>query len=565
MNRNNPPNTNSVSGPTSALTSYLRVSIPSFITIKKKKWIDELTIFFKIKKEHGIQVRNQSRRERREAEERQTLERQETLQETSENSEAMEGIETTTSLAAQSESILYRPTQRKKKKNDDDNDDAFAPSSSRKLVPARARIVFCVECKGRFVRKLNEEIQTICPNCLGSKDGQKKKKSVPKRRKIVAIQKEPISKEILPSLQDICIAVVAEYIDDLESFGIISDESIEKLSKIISKNRKLNDITSRLFMEPVHTRLRLYDCTNMNELSLINISQFCPRLQYLQLVYCGHITDHVLDAYSKRLSSLKSLQLSGPFLITTEAWDNFFKTISNRLECFEVRHTARFTKENIMTLTSYCPNLRELRLGQLFHMNSNWLSFIEKLSKLTVLEMTWPSGLNTLQTQDVVSLLSKVGPQLTELSLNGGSDLKDKVLTQGILKYCTRLEKLNLEQCQQFTAKAMIQLMKSWKTKGLTHLNLERCILFDDQVLKAVMDHSGTTLKYLNIHSLEKLTAVGLESLKFKELTFLNCGFIRSVDDFVAKKIIENSTSLETLHLFGCPLVSFFLLMSVWH
>ncbi|KAG2200440.1 hypothetical protein INT47_011420 [Mucor saturninus] len=503
--------------------------------------------------EHGIQVRHQSRRERRAAEELQAAAG------TNGEPEAMEGVETSiASAAAQSESILYRPTQKKKKPDDDDagdeDENAFAPSSSRKLVPARARILFCVECKGRFVRKLDEEVtQTICPSCLNGTN--QKKKTVPRKKKIVAIQKEPISKDVLPSLQDICIAVVASYVDDLESFGIISDESVEKLSKIISKNRKLNDVTSRLFMEPVNVRLRLYDCTNMNEVSLMNISQFCPRLQYLQLVYCGHITDQVLDAYAERLTSLKSLQLSGPFLVTTEAWDNFFKTVSTRLECFEVRHTARFTAENIMTLTDQCPNLRELRLGQLFQMESDWLSSIGKLKKLTVLEITWPSGLNTLQTAHVVELLSKVGPQLTELSLNGGYDLEDNVLTQGVLKYCTNLKKLNLEQCHKLTAKAMIHLMKSWKAKGLTHLNIERCILFDDRVLKAVMKHSGATLKHLNIHSLEKVTAAGLESLQFKELAYLNCGFIRSVDDFVAKALIENSASLQTLHLFGCPMV----------
>lgn len=467
----------------------------------------------------------------------------------------MEGVESTS--AAQSETILYRPTQSKKKKKDssnDDDEDAFAPSSSRKTAPARARIIFCIKCKGRFVRRLDDETgQSVCPTCISG--GPSKKKPIPRKRKIVAIQKEPISKEILPSLRDICIAVVASYVDDLDSFGIISEESVEKLAKIISKNRKLNDVTSRLFMEPLNTRLRLYDCTNMNEVSLLNISQFCPRLQYLQLVYCGNITDKVLHAYADRLPSLKSLQVSGAFLVKSEVWDYFFKTVSTRLEYFEVRHTARFSEDNVITLTKNCPNLRELRMGQLFNMDSGWLCHIAGLKNLTVLEIAWPSGLSTLQTKDVVDLLSKIGPQLTELSLKGGTDLEDKVLTKGILKYCTNLKKLNLEQCHKLTAKAMIDLMNSWKAAGLTHLNVERCILFDDKVLKAIVNHSGSTLQHLSIHSLEKITVAGLESLNCKELAYLDCGFIRSVDDFVVKNIIDSSASLETLKLFGCHMV----------
>lgn len=477
----------------------------------------------------------------------------------------MEGVEATSSTAQSSSAqttILYRPSssRTKKKKSDSDDEDNqhdYAPSSSRRAVAGRARIVFCVECKGRFVRKLDDESQVICPNCLNCTTAALKKKPTVRKRQIVSIKKEVVSKELLPSLQDICIAVVAEYIDDIETFGVISEESVEKLCKIISKNRKLNDITSRLFMEPFKRRLRLYDCTNMNEISLYNISQFCPGLEYLELVYCGHMTDKVLNAYADRLKSLKSFQISGAFLITTKAWDNFFKTVSTRLECFEIRHSARFLKDNITNLAKHCVNLRELKLFQLDNMNSDWLLSIAKFKKLTKLELAWPTQGNTLQTADVVHLLSKIGPQLTELSLKGGGELEDKLLTKGILKYCKNLKKLNLEQCHQLSSEAMEHLMSSWTAKGLTHLNIARCVLFDDKVLKAVIKHSGATLKYLNIHSLEKLTAAGVELLSksCKELSYLDCGFIRSIDDFVMKKVIDNSTSLETVQVWGCYLV----------
>lgn len=470
------------------------------------------------------------------------------------------------STAAATTTMAYRPptsSRVKKRVNDDSDDDDnhqndFAPSSSRRAAAGRARIIFCTECKGRFARKLDDDQdQTVCPNCLNGTTALKKKRPVARKRQIVSIKKDVVSKELLPSLQDLCISVVAEYIDDVESLGIISEESLEKLAKIISKNRKLNDVTSRLFMDPVKRRLSLYDCTNMNEVSLLNISQFCPRLEYLELIYCGRINDKVLESYMERLHHLKSLKLSGAFLISTGAYNKFFENISKRLEVFELRHSALFKKSNIESLSKHCVNLRELKLGHLNNMHSDWLTSIKEFKKLTTLEISWCTD---LETSDVVQMLSKIGSQLTELSIRGGHKLNDKLLMQGILKYCKKLEKLNLEQCENLTAKGMISLLNAWKTRGLTHLNISRCLKFDDQVIKAVVRHSGPTLKHLNIHSLDLLTASGVEVLgesgACKQLTSLDCGFVRSIDDFVLKKIIDHSPELNTLFIWGCPLVS---------
>ncbi|KAI9258314.1 hypothetical protein EDC94DRAFT_543332 [Helicostylum pulchrum] len=545
-NRRNGAGTNRVSGPTSALTSFLR--------------------------EHGISVRNRSRRERREEEEEQRAAAEASSaaasQEVNQEAEAMEGVELTNSTAQSSSltSIVYRRSTRssaKKRKGDDsDNDDNndlndFAPSSSRKTAPSRARILFCTECKGRFARKLDDaEDQTVCPNCLNGITALKKKRVV-KKRQIVSIQKDAVSKNVFPSLQDICISVVAEYIDDVESLGIIREESLEKLSIIICKNRKLNDVTSRLFMDPIKKSLAFSDCTLMTNVSLLNVCQFCPKLEFLELVYCGHINDKVLDAYAERLRNLKSLKLSGAFLISPAAYNRFFEQVSKGLQVFELRHSALFSQENIESLANHCVNLRELRIGHLHKMDSEWLVSIAKLQNLTTLEISWCSE---LQTKDAIHMLSKIGNQLTDLSIRGGNELEDSFLIKGILKYCNKLEKLNLEQCDQLTATAMVTLFKHWKSKGLTYLNISRCLLFDDRVIHAVVRHSGSTLKYLNIHSLSLLTAAGVELLGetdgCEQLDTLDCGFVRSVDDFVLKKLIDRSPLLNTIFVWGCPLLT---------
>lgn len=549
--------------------------------------------------EHNIRVENTSRRERREQREQQQQQQQQaaptTLLNTEEGEgEDMEGVEQTQVAAQSKTTIIYTPrgglrrttrssarqqetttsslSKAKKRKHDSDSDDEadFTPSSSslRKVVPGRARIVFCTECKGRFARTLDNEDQTICNGCI---NGTTVKKAAPRKRKIVAMKKDTLVKETLPSLQDICIAVVVDYIEEVDTLGVISEESSEKIAKIISRNRKLNDATSRLFMEPYKKRIDLYDCTGMTEVSFLNISQFCPRMEHINLVYCGRITDKVIKAYSNNLYMLKSLHVSGAFLVTKEAWNEFFKKVGKRLEGFILRYSARLSKENIECLVKYCPNVKELKFGHLSAMDSDWLAPISKLKKLQSFEFAWSSTDKPLVTEDVVNMLSKVGPQLIELSLKGGHQLDDKVLIEGILKHCPNLKKLNLEQCGQLSSEAMITLFESWKNKGLTHIDIGRCLLFDDQVIKAIIRHSGATLSHLSIHSLDKVSSTGLEALggiattkegeeeRFEacnKLTHLNCGFVRAMDDFALKKVIDNCASLEHISVWGCHMVS---------
>lgn len=569
-------------GPTSALSSFLR--------------------------ERNIRVENRSRRVRREQETQQTEASTSSAvaAASTEGSEPMEGVEqteVTTTTAAQSAStttIIYTPrgglrrstrsattqetaeasssktkAKAKKRKHESDSDDDFdddadfAPSSSRKVVVGRARIVFCTECKGRFARTLDNEDQTICNDCINGVTVTKK--PVARKRQIAVMKKDTLVKDNLPSLQDICIAVVVDYIEDVDTLGVISEESSDKIAKIISRNRKLNDATSRLFMEPYKKRIDLYDCTGMTEVSLLNISQFCPRVEHINLVYSGRITDKVVLAYANNLHFLKSFHVSGAFLVTKDTWNEFFKKVGQRLESFSLRYSARLVKENIECLVKYCPNIKELKFGHLSAMDSDWLAPISTLSKLESFEFAWSHTDKPLKTEDVVDFLSKVGPNLTELSLKGGHELDDKVLTEGILKHCRKLKKLSLEQCDQLSAQAMVELFTNWKNPGLTHIDIGRCLLFDDEVLKAIIHHSGTTMKYLSIHSLDKLSSTGLEALggdlvtaegkkeTFKacdELTHLNCGFVRAMDDFALKKVINNCASLEHISVWGCHMLT---------
>ncbi|KAI8980504.1 hypothetical protein BDB01DRAFT_796641 [Pilobolus umbonatus] len=546
---NNQPNPNRVRGPTSALSSFLR--------------------------EHGIRVNNRSRRARREDTSRNedTPSSQMSIDETNSESSAME-VESTAQSQPETTSIVYNPftgrtpkkgTSKKKKKESDseeeDDLDLPGPSTPRKSTQGRSRISFCSTCKLRFSQPSGEN-ETICPSC---KAGTKKQAIIKKKRISPAKkQKMMTDAEVFPSLQDICITVIADYIEDVESLGFISDNSFEKLAKIISRNRKMSNHIARLFMEPFRKELCLYDCTAMDETGFMNVAQFCPKLERLKLIYCGRITDEVLRAYADRLHELRILNLSGAFLITEKTWINFFSVIGLKLESFTLRHSARFNKSCLEALVEHCPKLQHLRLGHLRCLDNDWLECISRLRHLSSLELAWPTTGHVLHTESVVELLSKIGSQLTELSLQGSHELTDEVLVDGIHKYCNQLQRLNIEQCDKLTSDGMVQLFTQWDNRGLTHLDISRCLHFDDKALDAVIHHSGKTLRELNIHSLELLTSPGLEAIaggdndktKCSSLVKLNCGFVRAMDDFVLQKMINKCRLLKDISVWGCCLLT---------
>ncbi|KAI9277189.1 hypothetical protein BDA99DRAFT_495096 [Phascolomyces articulosus] len=630
------PQQNRIRGPTSALSSFLR--------------------------EHGIRVENRSRRRaQREAQQEQetaatsTASRAtsetgatETPAETSSASSSTTATPEPSDSTANTTSILYTPGRRRqlnaaatriiqaaqasssssnstkgkrKKQLSDDSDDDSDTTDNNEAGPSnrptrrerRNEIVFCDKCKGRFARPLingnDIETENICPSCLrGESPNKKAKTKATKKQRGNGISQH----DKVPSLQDICINIVATHIDDVEAFGEIGLANLDKLAKIICKNRKLTTHTVRLFLEPTIPEVSLYDCTDVDATGLLNIAQFCPNLKKLKLIYCGQMTSEVIQGYASRLKDLRSIELSGPYLVTKEAWIDFIKTVGRQLETFKISHMFRFTCECLETLVEHCPDLKELKFSRLNAMQDDWLPWIEKFDKLTSLELAYPDPKQPkIKAASVIKVLEARGQNLTTLSLSGLTLMDDTVLLDGILDNCPNLQHLNLHDCPNITSEGIQELFTEWnkpsspspqgdddeecdhpaataerdnngvtcitkKVRGLERIDISRCLKLEDEALKAILAHSGKTLKGLNLHSVDKLSASGLEMLagKYpeqdkkglsattiyeenqvkacKNLKELNCSYVRSMDDLVLKLLIEECPSLEKIRVWGC-------------
>ncbi|GAA6061024.1 hypothetical protein JCM10212_001080 [Sporobolomyces blumeae] len=158
--------------------------------------------------------------------------------------------------------------------------------------------VLCSPCTSESI-----EDRASFPAAAKPKTKPQKKKA---QKSIDEGQYKPVT-----TLQQSCLSVIGQYINDVEALGDIGASNLDRVAKIVCKNRALNGENLKLFLEVGHRELKLYDCTNINHSDLASISTFCPHLEKLSLNLCGRFDDEVIDAWSKGLKELRHLSLYG--------------------------------------------------------------------------------------------------------------------------------------------------------------------------------------------------------------------------------------------------------------
>ncbi|KAF9299340.1 hypothetical protein BGZ74_008944 [Mortierella antarctica] len=430
-----------------------------------------------------------------------------------------------------------------------------------RLPQGANKIEFCSRCRARFTVKAgttpatdNSGVGLLCAACSGgSSDASAAAPKAIKKSSRRKIQKAEVECQV-PSLQDLCIQKIAGCIEDVEAFGDISDISMAKICKIICRNRSLNTDTIQLFLDPRHTELSLYDCTDIEAPGLLNIAQFCPKIRSLNLIRCGRILDETINYYTEHLTELCSLNLSGPFMVTDSAFIKLFEKVGEQFRQFCLEHSYRFTFKAVTAVCQSCPQLSRLELGKCTLMDDEWLAPISNLTGLTSLGLSYPKDAGKgLTTEPMVKLLLAVGSGLESLDLEGCVALEDAVLTEAIQPSCVRLERLNISGCEEFTTEGVAALFTDWKVnRGLSVLNLRKCIMLGDGALNAAIAHSHETLDELNINSLEELTKDALVSLsRCENLTQLDVSWVRAMDDEVLERFVQSNLKLEQVVVWG--------------
>ncbi|KAM9937483.1 hypothetical protein OXX80_002989 [Metschnikowia pulcherrima] len=456
---------------------------------------------------------------------------------------------------------------------------------------------FTVTVYSRFVDTLKGYICEDCNEILKKREKTARQNQANARKRRKKLAKALLDKKSvrIASLQDVCIRTISKNIADVEVLGDIGQGNINKISKILSKNRSLDDSTVELFLNPDLTALEFWDCSNVSSDAFNKIAAYCSRLESLTLFMCGQFHNDNLTYYKDKLPNLKKLALNGPFLINDRVWQDFFDHAVCDLQQFEIRNTHRFSNSSLISLLEKRgANLTSLKLSRLDGLDSAAVYELipEYISagKLVTLELSHPHRADLISDDLLIHILAITGESIKHLNLDGCTGLTDNFLIEGVAKFCPNLESLSMRNLELLTDEGFSEAWSEFSMinyGGLVNVDLTKCTSLGDRAVHAILAHSANTLVELSLNSLNKLskgfwmstltedfdaskkaakknenanvsadTEDGTESEIFNKvalplLTKLDVGFVRSFDDEVAEKISQECAKLAILEVFG--------------
>lgn len=382
----------------------------------------------------------------------------------------------------------------------------------------------CVDCSNPFTltvysRYLEASKGYICEDC--NELLRKREKSIRQSQTNARKRRKKVAKALLdkktvriPSLLDICIKAISNRIEDVEMLGDIGQNNINKISKILSKNRSLNDSTVTLFLNPSIKVLELWDCSNVSSDSFNKIAAYCSQLESLTLFMCGQFHNDNMIYFQDKLPNLRVLALNGPFLISNQQWVEYFDKATCPLEQFEVRNTHRFGNDSLISLLEKRgSHLTLLKLSRLDGLDSEAVyGLIPQYlspSKLEALEISYPHQPDLIDDDLLIHILATTGDTVKSLNVDGCSKLTDTFLTEGLAKFCPVLETLSMRGLDLITnegLRAAFTELAEINYGGLLSIDLTKCSDLGNEAVEAVFKHSGKTLVEVSINSVNKLS-----------------------------------------------------------
>ena len=189
----------------------------------------------------------------------------------------------------------------------EDDDDGIAWDMYKKQKPLPGQLENCAECDKRFTvtpySKEGLEGGLLCTKCSKEVEDLRKKEAKQKKSAVSRDKRRKLQSNLLDgqaalgskSLQELCVEVgeealltgskiilthsqkVAHHIEDVEEFGDLPPDLLDRLSQILSKRRALTSKALDLFLRPDVDSLAVYDCASKssdNPWIAINLTRF---------------------------------------------------------------------------------------------------------------------------------------------------------------------------------------------------------------------------------------------------------------------------------------------------
>lgn len=220
--------------------------------------------------------------------------------------------------------------------------------------------------------------------------------------------------------------------------------------------------------------------------TLMKLLQRCPRLQTLSLRGCNIHIDH-LEAISKYNPMLNSLDLSSCHNLTDDMLVYFLKQIdgktTSRLQELHIGFCRLLTDNSLIAIGKYLKQLKQLTLEQRMFTDQGLVELSAGCHSLEELTLRYCFH---FKHEGIASIL-KNNPSMKKLVLRECPGVTNATL-EAIGQYCSSsLELLDLEGNKTLTEEGLLKVIS--KCGKLTSLNLNRCELVNDKVVKTISQY----------------------------------------------------------------------------
>ncbi|OJD35950.1 dna repair protein rad7 [Diplodia corticola] len=480
-----------------------------------------------------------------------------------------------------SKAFQKKKAQRKAEAGDSDSDydDALARDMYKKVQPPPGQLENCEICNKRFTvtsySKTGPDGGLVCTPCgkeLAAEAGPSKKQKKPvgqtRRRKLESDRMDATYKpQGAKTLEQLCIEKVAKHHSDIDEFGDLPENVLDRIAEIFSKKRVLNPRTLKLFLRSDLDSVAVHDAAYLETEDYTELFANAPHLKKVVLRNATQFKDENVEYMLDKCKDVQYLQLYAANLVTDEMWHQLFMRHGSKLQDLKLQWLdAAFDDDVVDTLVANAPNLVRLKLKLCRRITSRSIDLIAELKHLRHLSLQTSAE---VPSERVVDLVGCVGAELETLSLEHFLDANDDVL-DAIHSQCRNLRKFRFSENDYCSDAAFADLFTDWANPPLhiAHLNStrdvdnqnpkgpEQAIGLASDGIQALMKHSGQKLRSLNIASCRHISHEAFMNVFdgqkiYPELKTIDISFCNHVDTVVVAGIFKSCPKLERLVSFG--------------
>jgi len=291
-----------------------------------------------------------------------------------------------------------------------------------------------------------------------------------------------------------------------------------------------------------------------------------PKVQYVDLKFCGKISDKAIEEAANTLKDLQRLELEGCGRRLSDEGIKHLQKCSN-LTTLNLNGCQKITPAVIESVLKDCKSIHTLAIGSMTTLeDKSLLSILRAGSQIQRLYLNNDSKLTNQAVEYAAKLLNS---KLVELEIAYCANIDDDAILH-LAQNAPNLTSLNLYGCFKITDKALqgLSTLPTGEKSLLQKLNLSMCRNVTDTGLKHLLEgkkNCSGTLQSLHLYDCTRITNQGIILIgqKCPGLKFLEVFGLDGLDITGLETFLSLATSLEKLDCGGCQKITSNLLESL--